>query len=264
MNMRTVVTMARESAQTAEDARAITIKRRDDERLANNQGEAHKAEVQALRAERQAEAAHEQADSERIAREKAQADAAHAKQLARQEAAARDASAAQATVNQTGRISQETSEQQALRIQLLRELAPILDVRDSPRGLLATIPDSLFRSPSTFGAGTLDELSEIASIVRAHPGLHLEVDGHTDNEGGDAYEQRLSEQRAAAVRDVLVRAGIPPSAIVTRGFGKSRPLLSNDTSAGRAQNRRVEVVISGEPIGAMASWDQSYTVTPQR
>jgi outer membrane protein OmpA-like peptidoglycan-associated protein len=100
--------------------------------------------------------------------------------------------------------------------------------------------------------------------VRAHAGLHLEVDGHTDSEGSDASAQRLSEQRAAVVRDALVRAGIPPDAIVARGFGKTHPLLSNDTSAGRAQNRRVEVVIFGEPIGPMASWDQTYTLTPQR
>lgn len=263
MDMRTVVTTARAAAQTAEDARSITVKRLDDERLANNQREATKAAAQAQRAEGQAEAAHEQADSERIAREQAQAEAVRANRLLRQEAealAAPDA-AAQTTVTQTGSMRQE---QQALRVQLLRELGPIRDVRDSPRGLLVTIPDSLFRAPTTLGAGALDELSQIASIVRAYPGLHLEVDGHTDSEGGDAYDQRLSEQRAAAVRDVLVRGGVPSNAIVARGFGKTHPLISNDTSTGRAQNRRVEVVIFGQPIGQMASWDQTYTLVPQR
>ena len=265
MNMRTVVSTAREAAQTAEDARAITVKRLDDERLANNRREAAKAEAQAQRAEGQAEAAHEQADSERIAKEQAQADAVRANWLARQAAEqTRDAAAVQANGNQTDRMRQETSGQQALRVQLLRELTPIVGVRDSPRGLLVTIPDSMFRSPSELGAGALDELSQIASIVGAHPDLRLEVDGHTDSDGSDASAHRLSELRAAAVRDVLVRAGIPPDAIVVRGFGKTHPLLSNDTAAGRAQNRRVEVVISGEPIGPMASWDQTYTLTPQR
>jgi outer membrane protein OmpA-like peptidoglycan-associated protein len=265
MNMRTVVTTAREAAQTAEDARSITIKRLDDLRLVNDQREAATAEAQAQRAETQAEAAHEQADVERIAKEQAQADAARANHLAMQEAEqARDAATVQNTVNQTGRMRQETSAQQALRIQLLRELTPILDVRDSPRGLLVTVPDSLFRTPMTLGASALDDLSKIASIVRAHPGLQVEVDGHTDNEGSDAADQRLSEQRAASVRDVLVRAGIPPNAIAARGFGKTRPLLSNDTSVGRAKNRRVELLISGEPIGPMASWDQTYKLTPQR
>ncbi len=265
MKMRTVVTTAREASQTAEDARSITIKRLDDERLANNQREAAAAEAQAQRAESQAEAVHQQADSERIAKEQAEADAARANRLARQAAEqARDAVATQTAVEQAGRMRQETSGQRSLRVQLLREITPILDVRDSPRGLVATVPDSLFRSPSTLSAGALDELSQIASIVRAHAGLHLEVDGFTDNEGNDAYDDRLSEQRAAAVRDVLVRAGIPPNAIAVRGFGKAHPLFSNDTPAGRAQNRRVEVVIYGEPIGPLASWDQTYALTPQR
>jgi outer membrane protein OmpA-like peptidoglycan-associated protein len=66
------------------------------------------------------------------------------------------------------------------------------------------------------------------------------------------------------VRDALVGAGIPPNAIMARGFGKTHPLQSNDNSAGRARNRRVEVVIYGDPIGPMASWDQTYTLTPQR
>jgi outer membrane protein OmpA-like peptidoglycan-associated protein len=66
------------------------------------------------------------------------------------------------------------------------------------------------------------------------------------------------------VRDALVGAGIPPNAIIARGFGKSHPIESNETAAGRARNRRVEVVISGDPIGPMASWDQTYTLRPQR
>lgn len=268
MNMRTVVTTAREAAQTAEDARSITVKRLDDERLAKDQREAAKAEEKAQRAASRAEAEHEQADAERIAKEQAQADAARANRLARRDGEEarvdRDAAATPTAANQTGRVRQEVSEQHALRAQLLRELTAILDFRDSPRGLVGTVPDSLFRSPSTLGAGALDELSQIASIVRAHPGLHLEVDGHTDSQWSDAYADQLSEQRAAAVRDVLVRAGIPPDAIGARGFGKTHPLLSNDTSAGRRQNRRVEIVISGEPIGPMASWDQTYTLTPHR
>jgi outer membrane protein OmpA-like peptidoglycan-associated protein len=268
MSMRTVVTTAREAAQTAEDARAITIKRLDNDRLAKDQREVAVAETQTEQAESRAAAARAQEDSERIAKEQALAEAARANQLARQEAsqarADRVTGAAQAAVNQTASVRQETPGQQALRIRLLRDLAPILDARDSPRGLLVTVPDSAFRAPAALGSGALDGLSRIASTVRAHPGLHLEVDGHTDNEGSDAYDQRLSEQRAAAVRDALVGAGIPPNAIIARGFGKSHPIESNETAAGRARNRRVEVVISGDPIGPMASWDQTYTLRPQR
>jgi outer membrane protein OmpA-like peptidoglycan-associated protein len=269
MGMRTVVTAARHAAQTAEDARVITVKRRDDERLAQEQQVAAMAEGRAREAESRVEVERAHAESERIAKEQAQAEAARANQLARQEAeqaqAARDAAAAQIATNQADRQRQRTeSDKQALRSQLLRELAPILDARDSPRGLVITIPDSLFQTPSTLRSRAVDELGQIASIVRARPGIYVEVDGHTDNEGGDTYDRQLSEQRAATVRDVLVRDGIPPNAIVIRAFGKTRPLLSNDTPAGRARNRRVEVVISGDPIGTTASWDQTYTLTPRQ
>jgi outer membrane protein OmpA-like peptidoglycan-associated protein len=269
MSMRTVVTAARDAAQTAEDARAITVKRRDEERLVHEQETTAKAEARAQEAESRVEAEKARADSERMAKEQAQAEVVRANQLVRQEAekaqAARDTAAAQVATNQANLERQRgQSDKQALRTQLLRELAPIFDARDSPRGLLVTIPDALFQAPSTLHSGALDELGQIASLARAHPGLYLEVDGHTDNEGSDTYVQQLSEQRAATVRDALVRDGIPPNAIVIRGFGKTRPLLSNNTPAGRAGNRRVEIVISGDPIGTTASWDQTYTLTPRR
>jgi outer membrane protein OmpA-like peptidoglycan-associated protein len=269
MGMRTVVTAARNAAQTAEDARAITVKRRDEERLALEQQTAAVAERRVQDAESRADAERERADSERIAKEQAQAEAVRANQLARQEAEnaqlARNAAAVQMATKQ-GSVQRERAEsdKQALRVQMLRELAPILDARDSPRGLLVTIPDSRFQGPLTLRSGALDELGQIAFIVRSRPGLYLEVDGHTDNEGSDAYDQQLSEQRAATVRDVLVRDGIPPNAIAIHGFGKTHPLVSNNTPAGRAGNRRVEVVISGDPIGTTASWDQTYTLIPRR
>ena len=269
MGMRAVVTAARDAAQTAEDARAITVKRRDDERLAQEQQATALAENRAQVAESRADAERDRADSERIAKEQAQAEAARANQLAQQQAeqaqAARDAVAVQVAVNQADVQRQRVqSDKQALRAQLLRELAPILDARDTPRGLLVTIPDSRFQGPSTLRFGALDELGRVAFILRTRPGLYVEVDGHTDNEGSDVYDQELSEQRAATVRDVLVHDGIPSGAIVIRGFGKTHPLVSNNTPAGRAGNRRVEVVISGDPIGTSASWDQTYTLMPRR
>ncbi len=89
----------------------------------------------------------------------------------------------------------------------------------------------------------------MAGIVSGHPGLKLEVEGHTDNVGGDDYNQKLSEQRGVAVRDYLTGQGIPSNSVTTEGFGKTMPVASNDTSAGRQQNRRVELVVSGEIIG---------------
>jgi outer membrane protein OmpA-like peptidoglycan-associated protein len=92
-------------------------------------------------------------------------------------------------------------------------------------------------------------LGHLATLVRAHPGRRVRLEGHTDAEGSDAYNQGLSERRARAVQSWLVeKEGIPAAGFVARGFGESRPVASNDTEEGRQRNRRVEVVIEkGEP-----------------
>jgi outer membrane protein OmpA-like peptidoglycan-associated protein len=101
----------------------------------------------------------------------------------------------------------------------------------------------------TLRPGAREKLAKIAGIVLAHPGLKLAVEGHTDSVGGDAYNQRLSEQRAGAVQNYLTQQGIPASSVTARGFGKTMPVTSNDTAAGRQRNRRVELVVSGDAIG---------------
>jgi outer membrane protein OmpA-like peptidoglycan-associated protein len=105
-------------------------------------------------------------------------------------------------------------------------------------------------------------LSNLASILRAEPGLTIEVEGHTDDRGDATYLERLSAQRAGLIHHLLVRQGVPLASVVARGYGKSRPVASNATASGREQNRRVEIVISGAPIGNMATWDRSYSLTP--
>ena len=87
-----------------------------------------------------------------------------------------------------------------------------------------------------------DVLDGAVKTLRDNPSLHVVVEGHTDSIGSDAYNQKLSERRAKAVRDYLVREGIDASRITTRGYGKSRPVASNDTAEGRAQNRRAEII----------------------
>jgi len=94
-----------------------------------------------------------------------------------------------------------------------------------------------------------EKLAKVAGIVSGHPGLRLDVEGHTDSIGGDDYNQRLSEQRGEAVRDYLTREGMASSSVTPRGFGKTQPVATNDTAKGRQQNRRVELVISGDVIG---------------
>jgi len=95
-----------------------------------------------------------------------------------------------------------------------------------------------------------EKLAKVSGILLAHPGLKVDVEGHTDSVGGEEYNQRLSEQRAAAVRDYLVQQGVSMNAVAARGFGKTQPIASNDNAIGRQQNRRVELVVSGEIIGA--------------
>jgi outer membrane protein OmpA-like peptidoglycan-associated protein len=97
--------------------------------------------------------------------------------------------------------------------------------------------------------GAREKLAKVAGIISGHPGLRLEVEGHTDNVGGVSYNQDLSEQRGVAVRDYLTQQGISSNSVTTKGFGKTQPVASNDTAAGRQQNRRVELVVSGEIIG---------------
>jgi len=97
--------------------------------------------------------------------------------------------------------------------------------------------------------GAREKLAKVAGIILAHPGLEMAVEGHTDSVGSAGYNQQLSERRADSVRDYLVRQGIAPSVVATSGFGKDQPVASNSTAAGRQQNRRVELIVSGEPIG---------------
>jgi outer membrane protein OmpA-like peptidoglycan-associated protein len=97
--------------------------------------------------------------------------------------------------------------------------------------------------------GAREKLSKDAGILLAYPGLNIEVDGFTDSVGTDASNQRLSENRAASVRDYLVNLGVPSASITSKGLGNSNAVATNDNATGRQMNRRVELVVSGEAIG---------------
>jgi outer membrane protein OmpA-like peptidoglycan-associated protein len=141
-------------------------------------------------------------------------------------------------------------EKEQLRAQLLEQFNRILPTTDTPRGLKVNMADVLF----DFGKFDLkpparEALAKMSGIVIAHPGLKLDVEGHTDSVGSDTFNLTLSQNRADTVRAYLVNQGLDPAAITSTGYGKSDPVASNDTSAGRQQNRRVEIIISGEVIG---------------
>src|ERR1700723_4322047 len=177
--------------------------------------------------------------------------AADARQIAVQRTAQnqRDAAQAAAQAAQDAAAKAE-ADKQALRAALLDQFNRILPTTDTPRGLQVNMADVLF----AFGKYDLqpparEALAKFSGIVLAHPGLHLAVEGYTDSVGSDAFNQTLSEQRANTVRAYLVTQGLDPNSITATGFGKSNPVASNDTPAGRQENRRVEIIISGEVIG---------------
>ena len=136
----------------------------------------------------------------------------------------------------------------------------VLQTRDTVRGLIVNMSDVLFDTGRfTLRPAAREKLAKISGILLAYPGLKLQVEGHTDSVGSDEFNQRLSEQRAGAVRDYLVEQGVSSDSVTVRGFGKTRPVVSNDTPEGRQQNRRVEIVVTGDLIGAS---EQGPSVQP--
>jgi outer membrane protein OmpA-like peptidoglycan-associated protein len=147
-------------------------------------------------------------------------------------------------------LDRAVREKAELRAQLLSQFNAILQTRDTARGLVVNMSGVLFDTAKySLRPLAREKLAKVAGIVSGHPGLRMDVEGYTDSVGGDDYNQRLSEQRGEAVRDYLTREGMPASSVTAKGFGKTEPVASNDTAAGRQQNRRVEIVISGEVIG---------------
>ena len=188
-------------------------------------------------------------------RDKATADAAlvsAANATAAAERARRDADAARAAAEGQAQDARVTSEREKneLRARLRDQLNVILETRESARGLVVNLSDVLFDTgKADLKPGAREKLSRLSGVLLSHPGLYVEIEGHTDNVGADNYNQQLSETRASSVRDYLVREGIAPSTVGTSGFGESKPVASNGTSAGKQQNRRVELIVSGEAIG---------------
>ena len=105
----------------------------------------------------------------------------------------------------------------------------------------------------TLKPGTQVSLAKVATILQIYPGLKVQVEGYTDSVGGDEYNQKLSENRANAVHDFLVQNGVPAANVTATGYGKNKPVADNGTAAGRAQNRRVNLVVSGDAIGVQTT-----------
>jgi len=277
-NKAAVEAAAKEATETAEEARLMAVKqkaedeaqaaaaareakaRADAEAEARRRADAEAARAQAEQARAQAEQAKAEAErmkleaqaaAQEAARQKEEAEKAKAEAVAQQQVLAAETDKARAAAAQSESLRQQAEkEKQELRARLLQQLNSILATRDSARGLIANMSDVLFRSGSfELLPGARERLAKVSGIVLAYPSLHVAVEGHTDSVGSDDYNQQLSEHRAQSVRDYFVQQGIPAGTIEARGFGKTEPIATNDTAEGRQQNRRVELVLSGDAIG---------------
>ena len=241
-------------AQARADATA-EVQRRQQAEQERQQAEQAKAEAERMKQEAQ-QAAQE------AARQKQEADAARQAALVQQQAAesqAQQAAQAKAVAEaETEKARQAAAKAEAekaqLRAQLLQQFNAVLQTRDSARGLIVNMSDVLFDTGSAdLKPGAREKLAKISGILLAHPGLTLQVEGHTDSVGTDEFNMELSGRRADAVRDYLAQEGVAASTMTAKGFGKTQPVASNDTPEGRQRNRRVELVVNGDAIGASAS-----------
>ena len=254
-----------EARATAAKAEADRLKADNDSRMA-----AAGAEADRLRADNEARATAAKTDADRLKADNdsrlavagAEADRLRADNDSRMAAAGAEAdrlkheneaqrAATQAELDNAARQTARLEAQKAeLRVLLLQQFNAILQTRDTARGLIVNMSDVLFDTgKSSLRPLAREKLAKVAGIVSGHPGLRLDVEGHTDSVGGDAYNQQLSEQRGESVRGYLTQQGMAAGSVSSKGFGKTQPVASNDTAQGRQLNRRVELVISGEVIG---------------
>ena len=256
-----IITNARQTIQFAEDARALSAERQEEERIQKEKDAAAAAAAAKAKAEADAAAAAEakrQAElaAAREAQLKAEAAAQSAEQRAEAQQAAAKAAAEQAALQAKEQAAREEAARAqaataALRAQLLQQLNEVLQTTDTPRGLVVNMADVLFQTGKyALSQDAQLKLAKLTGIIQAHPGLNLAIEGHTDTTGSADFNMKLSQQRADGVRQFLISQGLSPDTITTKGLGQGNPVADNSTAAGRKLNRRVEIIVSGEVIGA--------------
>ncbi len=244
---------AREAVQKAEDARTVSLRKQQQLALDNERAQAAArqaaAQQQAAEDARRTQEAQQQAQLE--AQQRAQAEKAQQEaNVARAQADAEAEKAQQAAAEADRLRKQAEADKNQLREQLLQQFNSVLPTRETPRGLVVNLQDVLFDTGKyTLKPAAQLALARISGIVVSHPGLNLQIEGYTDSTGTMELNQKLSEQRANAVRDFLLNQGVNTNNMTAIGYGVNYPVASNDTAAGRKLNRRVELVVSGEVIG---------------
>ncbi|MBK8792726.1 MAG: DUF4398 and OmpA-like domain-containing protein [Holophaga sp.] len=225
------IMMAREAIQRAEDARLISIQKQAAEQVAM---ERNTAQYRLEEAKKQA-----------------------AKAIAGEDMAIKETRRSE-TENEGLRSTNEglrstndalRTKNEGMRTKLMDQLNAILQTRATARGLIVNMSGVLFENgKATLLPPAREKLAKIAGILSAHKGLKIEADGFTDSNGSDEFNLRLSRERASNTKDYLVSQGVSSHAITFMGFGEANPIASNDTEAGRQENRRVELVVSGEGL----------------
>jgi outer membrane protein OmpA-like peptidoglycan-associated protein len=275
------ITYAREAAQAAEDARIMTIRKMKAEDEEAQRAARAQAEQNAEEAQQRAEQARQQSEQAQLAQKQAAQAQQEAAQRAQAEAARRAqaeaaAAAAQAEAQRAQQARQDAEQraqqlaqqEQQARERLRSQLSAVLETRETARGLIMEMPDVLFDfNKYTLKPTAREKLAKVSGILLAHPDLKVQVEGHTDSIGSEEYNQKLSEERAGSVKDYLVSQNVHDNNVTAEGFGKNDPIADNSTAAGRAKNRRVELVVSGASIGVQeqqpAPGGESRNVTPQ-
>ena len=246
-------TDARQATQRAEDARLTTLRKQADERQRQAQEAKVEAQQQAAASAEQAQqaqlqAAQAQAEADRAAAQRAEAEAQRAKADA-------EAANARAQAEDAQRKAQEAQQSvEALRAKLLAQLNAILQTTETPRGLVVNLNDVLFDTGKyTLKPNTQVSLAKVATILELYQGIKVQVEGYTDATGSPQTNQKLSENRADAVKDFMVNNGVPQDNITAQGYGATDFVADNKTAAGRQQNRRVELIVSGNGIGVQTT-----------
>ncbi len=245
-------TLANNNAQQSEADKTALLAQRDKERLASADAQAQ-TQAQADDANRQRDKAQADQASAQLDATRAQSESAQTRiDMAASEASSAHAvSDAEEDAAKANRHAQQADSDKAeMRTRLSAQLNLILQTRDSARGLIVNMSDVLFDTGRySLKPGAREKLAKVAGILLAYPGINVQVGGYTDNVGNDEMNQTLSEHRAGSVRDYLVESGVNSNAVTAQGFGNSQPVATNDNSTGRQQNRRVELVVSGDIIG---------------
>jgi outer membrane protein OmpA-like peptidoglycan-associated protein len=264
--MKQEITYAREAVQTAEDARLITIRK-----IKAGDEAAERARIEEARRKAQEDAAAAQAQAQQSAAQAqqaadqqaaAQAQAAAAQQQAEQAQAAAAAARAQqqAAEAAAAQAAQQTAD---MREKLRQQLNSVLNTQESARGLIVNMSDVLFAfNKYELKPDAQIKLAKISGILLTYPNLKVQVEGYTDNIGSDEYNLKLSEERATAVQAFLIAQGVQPGNVSAQGYGKASPVADNSTNAGRTQNRRVAMVVSGQSIGVQEQAPTSSNAQP--